>query len=58
MLVDALSRLSDTSLICINEATVEAVSKWGSLISKFRQSTHTGFARVGANIGLGVAHGP
>ena len=44
--VDALSRLSGTDPTSITQATIDAVSKWGSLMSNIRQLTHMGSARV------------
>ena len=46
MLVHALSRLKGTDPTSITRATVDAVSKWGTLMSNVRQLTHMGSARV------------
>ena len=46
MPADALSRLSDTHPASITQAIVEAVCKWGSLMSNVHQLTHMGSARV------------
>ena len=44
MPADALSRMSDTSSCCITGATVDALSKWGSLMSNVCKLTHVSSA--------------
>ena len=46
MPADALSRLKGTNPTSISRATVDAVSKWGILMSDVRQLAHMGSARV------------
>ena len=46
MPADALSRLRGTDPTSITQATLDAVSKWGSLMSNIHQLTHMGSARV------------
>ena len=49
MPADALSRLSGTNLTSITQATIDTVSKWGSLMSNICRLTHMGSARVWAH---------
>ena len=50
MPADALSRLKGTDQMSITRATVDVVSKSGTLMSDVRQLTHMGSARVTAHI--------
>ena len=50
MLADALSKLSGTDPTSITQATIDALSKWRSLMSNIHQLTHMGSAWVWAQV--------